>query len=128
MFVTFLRWHPFRHSPYARSLLLVLNLFFYFDYSHSLTTTTMKGAVNMALSVDGFIAGKDGNIDWLNNQPQIEGEDMGFGEFMKSVDVMIMGRNTFDTVVAFGKDLWAYGDLPIVVWTRNVQNVKVDIS
>jgi dihydrofolate reductase len=86
----------------------------------------MKGTIQIGLTVDGFIAGKDGNIDWLNDQPQIEGEDFGFTDFMKSVDVMVMGRNTFDTVVAFGKDMWAYGDdIPIVVWTRNVANVKI---
>jgi dihydrofolate reductase len=85
----------------------------------------LKGSVNIAVSVDGFIATKDGNLDWLNNQPMVEGEDFGFSDFLKSVNVMIMGRNTFDTVVSFGPEAWAYGDLPIFVWTRNVANVQV---
>lgn len=75
----------------------------------------LKGCVNIATSVDGFIAGKNGDLDWLNSQPQIKGEDFGFAEFLKSVDVMIMGRNTFDVVVGFGRDNWPYGDLPLVV-------------
>jgi dihydrofolate reductase len=88
--------------------------------------TSLKGCVNMALSVDGFIAGKDGDMDWLNNQPQVEGDgDMGFADFLAEMDVMIMGRKTFDTVVGFGKDIWPYADLPILVWTSNVDNVHV---
>jgi dihydrofolate reductase len=79
----------------------------------------------MALSVDGFIAGKNGDMDWLNNQPTIEGEDMGFSEFLTKMDLMIMGRKTFDTVVGFGIDSWPYGSLPIIVLTRNVETVLV---
>lgn len=70
----------------------------------------LKGTVNIAVSVDGYIAAKDGSLDWLNNQPTVEGEDFGFADFLKSVDIMIMGRNTFDTVVGFGKEFWAYGE------------------
>lgn len=44
---------------------------------------------------------------------------------MASVDVIIMGRNTFDKVVSFGKDMWAYGTTPIVVWTRNPDAVTI---
>lgn len=62
----------------------------------------MKGVTNIALSVDGFIADKDGQMEWLNNQPQIPGEDFGFKEFLAGVDCMIMGHKTFDTVVGFG--------------------------
>lgn len=80
----------------------------------------------MALSVDGLIAGKDGDMDWLNHQPPAtDGGDMGFAEFLTGIDVMIMGRNTFDTVVGFGPDQWAYGDLPILVWTRDVHKVQI---
>ena len=88
--------------------------------------TSLKGCVNMALSVDGLIAGKDGDMDWLNSQPHVEGGgDMGFADFLAEMEVMIMGRNTFDTVVGFGKDMWPYGKLPILVWTRNVDNVHM---
>eukprot|EP00547_Thalassionema_nitzschioides_P001804 CAMPEP_0194217970 /NCGR_PEP_ID=MMETSP0156-20130528/22652_1 /TAXON_ID=33649 /ORGANISM="Thalassionema nitzschioides, Strain L26-B" /LENGTH=200 /DNA_ID=CAMNT_0038947163 /DNA_START=131 /DNA_END=733 /DNA_ORIENTATION=+ len=87
---------------------------------------TLKGFVNIAVSVDGFIAAKDGGLDWLNNQPTVDGEDFGFAAFLKTMDVMIMGRSTYDTIVGFGPKAWAsYGDLPIFVLTRNADNVKV---
>lgn len=78
----------------------------------------MKASVNIALSVDGMIADKDGGVDWLNSQPNIEGEDFGFQAFLDSVDVIIMGQKTFEIVVSFGKEAWAYGDKPIVVRSR----------
>ena len=85
----------------------------------------LKGYVYIATSLDGYIATRNGNIDWLTGQPTIDGEDFGFAEFLKTIDVMIMGRNTFDVVKGFGKEGWAYGDLPVVVWTRNIDNVQV---
>lgn len=85
----------------------------------------LKGHVYIATSVDGFIAGKDGNLDWLNSQPTIDGEDFGFADFLRSVDVIIMGRNTFDVVTQFGKEAWAYGELPVIIWTRDVARVQV---
>ncbi len=69
------------------------------------------------------IAERDGGIDWLNNQPSIDGEDMGFQAFLDSVDVMIMGRNTFEKVVSFGPDAWAYGDMPVVVLSRGTVQI-----
>jgi dihydrofolate reductase len=97
----------------------------------------MIGCVNMALSVDGFIAGKNGDMDWLNSHPpptkndddDTSGDntnnDMGFTDFLADIDIMIMGRNTFDTVLRFGQNIWPYGELPIIVWTRNVDNVQI---
>ncbi|KAG7342084.1 dihydrofolate reductase-like domain containing protein [Nitzschia inconspicua] len=92
------------------------------------TNRSLKGCVNIALSVDGFIAGKDGDLDWLNNHPPATDDDsgdMGFAEFLARIDVIIMGRNTFDVVVGFGKDIWPYGELPILVWTSDVSNVYI---
>lgn len=79
--------------------------------------STMKGVTNIALSVDGFIAEKDGGVDWLNKQPMIEGEDFGFAEFLEGVDAILMGRNTFETVVQFGQEAWGYGEKPLYVLT-----------
>ena len=65
-------------------------------------------------------------MEWLNGQPTIKGEDFGFREFLESVDAMIMGRNTFETVVQFGKEAWAYGELQIFVVTRgDASKIKV---
>jgi dihydrofolate reductase len=36
-----------------------------------------------------------------------------------------MGRKTFDTVIGFGVEMWPYGTVPIIVYTKNSQNVHV---
>ncbi len=45
--------------------------------------------------------------------PEKDGEDYGFREFMDTVDVLVMGRNTYEKVLTFGE--WAYGAKPVVV-------------
>lgn len=75
----------------------------------------MRVSVFIATSVDGFIARKDGSIDWLGN-PEEGGEDYGYKEFFASVDTLVMGRNTYETVLGFGN--WPYGDKRVVVSTR----------
>ena len=79
----------------------------------------MKASVYIATSLDGFIARRDGSIDWLNEAQALvpEGEDCGFKAFMDSVDKLIMGRNTYEQVLSFGQ--WAYGDTPVVVLSHN---------
>lgn len=73
--------------------------------------------VFIATSLDGFIARNDGQIDWLDtaNQGVTPGEDCGFHAFMQDVDVLVMGRNTFELVLTF--DGWPYGDTRLVVMT-----------
>ena len=79
---------------------------------------TIKSSIFIATSLDGFIARLDGNIDWLNEANAVvpDGEDCGFFEFMSSVDVLVMGRNTFDKILSFGE--WAYGETKVVVLSR----------
>lgn len=71
----------------------------------------------LAASVDGFIAGPGGDIEWLH-RPAYTGEINGlqFGDFVSGVDALVMGRRTFEKVLGF--DRWPYGDLPIVVLTN----------
>ena len=59
-----------------------------------------KIAVSIATSADGFIARKDGGVDWLD-RPRPKGEDYGMGEFFKSIDTVIYGRKTYDMAVKF---------------------------
>lgn len=75
----------------------------------------IKATAYFAASVDGFIAAHDGSIDWLNeaNSKVPEGEDCGYGDFMASVDTLVMGRNTYEQVLGFGQ--WPYGSTPVVV-------------
>lgn len=75
----------------------------------------LKVSVFIATSLDGYIARKDGDLDWLDaaNATVPKGEDCGYGALMQSVDVLVMGRNTFEKVRSFGS--WPYGDTPVVV-------------
>ncbi len=70
----------------------------------------MKASVFVGTSVDGFIARLDGALDFL---PPGGGEPHGYDEFMETVDALIIGRKTFDTVLAF--DSWPYGKKPVFV-------------
>ena len=79
----------------------------------------MKASVYVGTSLDGFIARRNGSIDWLNEAQGLvpKGEDCGYKAFMDSVDTLIMGRKTFEQVLTFGP--WHYGDTPVVVLSHN---------
>jgi dihydrofolate reductase len=70
----------------------------------------VKASVFVGTSVDGFIARLDGTFDFL---PADGGEPNGFAEFMASIDALVMGRHTFETVLGF--DSWPYGHKPVFV-------------
>lgn len=59
-----------------------------------------KIIVYIATSADGFIARKDGAVDWLD-RPRPKGEDYGFNALYNSIDSVIYGRKTYDTAVKF---------------------------
>ncbi len=60
-----------------------------------------KVILYIAMSLDGYIARQDGDIDWLSMVEQ-SGEDYGYGEFIKTIDTVILGRKTYDKVLTFG--------------------------
>jgi dihydrofolate reductase len=70
----------------------------------------VKASVFIGTSVDGFIARINGSLDFL---PPGGGEPHGYAEFMETVDALVIGRKTFETVLAF--DAWPYGDKPVFV-------------
>lgn len=78
---------------------------------------TVSTTVYMALTLDGFIAKTDGDVSFLADYPPQEGDDFGFESFLDSVDVIVMGRRSFEKVVSMGE--WIYRDIPVVVWTRS---------
>lgn len=80
----------------------------------------MKASVFIAASLDGFIAREDGALDWL---PGDGGEPHGYNEFMATVDAIVMGRKTFETVLSF--DGWPFGTKPIVVLSTSLKKVTV---
>lgn len=67
-----------------------------------------------ACSLDNYLAGPNGELDWL---PEPEnGEDFGYKAFYDSQDLMVMGRKTYDICLGFG--VWHYSDKPNIVLTR----------
>ncbi len=78
----------------------------------------------MAASLDGFIARKDGSVDWLETSDEFAGGetmDPGFVEaFLKTIDCYVMGSRTYETALNFeAKGFgWSYGDKPTFVLTR----------
>jgi len=70
----------------------------------------MMVSVFVGASVDGFIARPNGALDFL---PEGGGEPHGYNEFIASVDAIVIGRKTFETVLAF--DAWPYGDKRVIV-------------
>jgi len=76
---------------------------------------TITASVFIATSLDGYIARRDGSLDWLDeaNACVPAGEDCGYRTFMDSVDTLIMGRNTYEKVLTFGA--WPYGGTPVIV-------------
>jgi dihydrofolate reductase len=81
---------------------------------------SIKVSVYIATSLDGFIARKDGALDWLDkaNATVPPGQDLGFSAFIDSVDTLVMGRKTYEQVLSFGE--WPYGKTPVVVLSRNL--------
>jgi dihydrofolate reductase len=76
----------------------------------TLRSQAMKASVFIGTSLDGFIARIDGGLDFL---PPGGGEPHGYHEFMATVDALVIGRKTFETVLTF--DSWPYGEKPVVV-------------
>jgi dihydrofolate reductase len=72
-------------------------------------------SVFIATSVDGFIAREDGTFDFLSLVEQPE-EDYGFADFFASVDALVIGRNTYETALAFEE--WPYAGKRCIVLTH----------
>ncbi|WP_417388712.1 dihydrofolate reductase family protein [Gimesia sp.] len=90
----------------------------------------MKTSIYIATSLDGFIARKDGALDWLPGIDSTDtpgGEDYGYHEFMDSIDVLIMGRKTFETVLSFDTD-WPYGNKRMVILSSQPVSIPSDLS
>ncbi len=79
--------------------------------------------IHMAASLDGFIARRDGRVDWLETADEFAGGDTmdpGFVEaFLQTIDCYVMGSRTYETALRFeAQGLgWAYGDKPTFVLT-----------
>ena len=87
--------------------------------------------IHMAASLDGFIARKDGSVDWLETSDEFIGGDSldpnDVEAFLKTIDCYVMGSRTYETALNFeAKGLgWAYGDKPTFVLTsRNLPRIR----
>ena len=78
----------------------------------------------MATSLDGFVARNDHSLDWLMKQ-KTEGEDLGFDDFMASVDGLIMGSGSFKTVLAF--ESWPY-QKPVIVMSHSLVEEDIPVE
>jgi len=82
----------------------------------------VKATVFIATSIDGFIARENGDIDWLPGAV----EPHGFEELFASVDAVVIGRKTFETVLKFGS--WGYGQKPVVVLSSRAAELKAPVQ
>ncbi len=80
----------------------------------------MTVSVFIGTSLDGFIARQDGALDFL---PEGGGEPHGYSEFFASVDALVIGRKTFETVLGFPE--WPYGSKRVVVLSSQPLNLSV---
>lgn len=92
-------------------------------------------SAHVVTSMDGYIAKQDGNIDWLDTAGKPEAEmgeeaDMGFHEFINSVDCIIMGRKTIETISEMNltEEQWPYGYLKIFVLSKTLKEPPLNLK
>ncbi len=78
----------------------------------------------IAASLDGYIARTDGSLDWLDNLDNPDKSDYGYGEFIESVDTIIMGRKTYEVVSGFDIP-WPYTNKKTYVVSRS-KDLRID--
>jgi dihydrofolate reductase len=79
-------------------------------------------AIFVGVSLDGFIARPNGDLDWLMGEGGGDSAECGYNEFIADIDAIVMGRKTFEKVLTFDK--WYYGKKRVVVLT----NHPIDLS
>jgi dihydrofolate reductase len=91
--------------------------------------------IHMVASLDGFIARKDGSVDWMETADEFAGGDTmdpGFvEEFLKTIDCYVMGSRTYETALGFeAKGFgWSYGDKPtFVLTTRDLPRTRATVK
>ena len=85
-----------------------------------------KVTLFIAMSLDGYIADKDGGVDWLNGQEE-DGENMDtYSEFIKTIDTIIMGWNTYHQVITeLSPEEWIYPEqVSFVITHREIPSTE----
>jgi dihydrofolate reductase len=80
-----------------------------------------RNSVFIATSLDGYIADRNGGIEWLDSIPIPGNEDIGYVEFTEHIDALVMGRTTFETVLEFDVD-WPYIK-PVFVLSNSLNEI-----
>lgn len=78
---------------------------------------TVKIILYIATSLDGFIATKDGSVKWLDKYNEL-GEDLGYNEFVKSINAVILGNTTYEQILSFDCD-YPYKNQKSYVFANN---------
>lgn len=100
-----------------------------------MTHLKSRVTIHMAASLDGFIARKDGCVDWMETSDEFAaGEAMdpeSVETFLKSIDCYVMGSKTYETALSFeAKGFgWAYGHKPVfVLTTRKLARLRDSVE
>jgi len=80
-------------------------------------------AVFVGVSLDGFIARPNGDLDWLMGEGGGDSAEYGYNEFIAGIDAIVMGRRTFEKVLAFDK--WYYGTKRVVILSHRPLDLSV---
>lgn len=81
----------------------------------------MKISVFVATSLDGFIARKKGELDWLPDSQGAANTDYGYSALLESVQMLVMGRRTFEFVNSL--ETWPYGEIPVLVLSTTMKRL-----
>jgi dihydrofolate reductase len=100
-----------------------------------MTSTDSRVTIHTAASLDGFIARKDGSVEWLETSDEYTDGETLRPEFvaalLKTIDCYVMGSRTYETALSFeAKGFgWAYGDKPTFVLTnRNLPRTRDSVN
>jgi dihydrofolate reductase len=87
----------------------------------------MRVVLYIAASLDGFIADRDGGVDWLEQFAAAADGDYGYAAFYDSIGALVMGRTTYEQVHGFGD--WPYPGKPTVVFSHDPPEAdQLDVS
>lgn len=100
-----------------------------------MANTDSRVTIHMVASLDGFVARRDGSVDWLETSDRFEGGEVmspeSVASFLQTIDCYVMGSRTYETALAFeAKGLgWSYGDKPTFVLThRGLRRIRSTVE
>ena len=93
------------------------NVEYHYNKQRKFNQSLRKIKLFIASSLDGFIARENGHIDWLPTKGK-----SGYDEFYRTVDIVIIGKTTYDQVLTFGE--YPYKDKKSYVFTRNNNHTR----